>query len=148
MAATTSMPNDGPCPGLTDEDVYNFDTAGWLHLRGVLSLAEQLAAASALDLGRGGGRGGGNVAAGTPVITAQRRANDVPRSAWDDDDAATAVAQGLVELPALRDRLIQLVAGLPPGAHTDSQLPAQGAPWAAETFRRRVVYSRLMIIHT
>ena len=34
---------------LTEEELYNFDTAGWLHVRGVLSTAEQAAAAHALD---------------------------------------------------------------------------------------------------
>ena len=123
---------DRPPPVLTEEDVYNFDTAGWVHLRGVLSTAEQVAAASALDLGTPGGGEDTAVAAGTPMIrgiTAERRANDVPHSACHgDDDAATAAARVLVELPALRARLVQLVAGLPASAHKDSQLPAQGAP--------------------
>jgi|EP01043_Picozoa_sp_COSAG02_P002361 hypothetical protein len=33
---------------LTEEDIYNFDTAGFLHLRGVLSVAEQEDAAAAV----------------------------------------------------------------------------------------------------
>jgi hypothetical protein len=38
----------GSAPGLTEEDIYNFDTAGFLHLRGVLSTVELEDAAAAV----------------------------------------------------------------------------------------------------
>ena len=34
---------------LTEEDIYNFDTAGWLHLPAVLTVSEQRAATAAVE---------------------------------------------------------------------------------------------------
>ena len=70
-------------PQLTEGDVYNFDTAGILHLRGVLPASEQQAAAAAVQ------------AAG--------------HNSADLGD----VARALLEKPALRTRLVQLVAAVP-----------------------------------
>lgn len=92
-------------PVLTEEDVYNFDTAGWLHLRGVLTADEQLAAAAAAA-------GAGGDAAGLG-----------------------AVARGLLEKPALRTRVVQLVAHVPENGDVwgDEAHLVQGSPVDGKT---------------
>lgn len=90
---------------ITDDDVYNFDTAGFLHLRGVLSASEQDAAAAAV------------------------------RAAGSDAAALGAIARSLLERPSLRTRVVQLVADVPEGGDVwgDKAYLAQGAPIDGKT---------------
>ena len=87
-------------PTLTEEDVYNFDTSGMLHLRGVLTASEQLAAAAAVQ------------------------------SAGADQSALGFLSKNLLEKPALRERVVQLVASVPESGDVwgDGASLAQGSP--------------------
>lgn len=89
-----------PAPTLTEDDVYNFDVSGMLHLRGVLSASEQLAATAAVQ------------------------------GAGSDEVALGAIARALLEKPALRERVVQLVAAVPDSGDVwgDAAYLAQGSP--------------------
>ena len=90
---------------LTEEDIYNFDTAGWLHLPAVLTVSEQRAATAAVE------------------------------AAGDDEAALGAVARGLLEKPTLRTRIVRLVAHVPENGDVwgDGAHLTQGSPVDGET---------------
>lgn len=95
----------GLLPRLTDEDVYNFDTAGFLHLRGVLSVSEQHAAAAQV------------------------------RAAGGDGTALGTIARSLLEKSAVRTRVVQLVADVPDEGDIwgDRAYLTQGSPINGDT---------------
>ena len=99
------MAGEEAATALTEEDIYNFDTAGWLHLRHVLTVSEQRAATAAV------------VEAGS------------------DADALGAVARCLLEKPALRARVVQLVAHVPGNGDVwgDGAHLTQGSPVGGQT---------------